>query len=183
MKELLKKLKELDPRLKSMVEDLESSKHTHTIRKATEKLREGVEMGNARGATEPLHGNFADEKKSINGDGTGTQITIECDPNHKCFSDKKGNQLSVPLVTLAHELQHARDHDRGEHPSHPDPDSKWGKIKPDLNDAGLPVAEERAVRTENIARHILRMDQRNEYEGKKVSNPDRNHSPLAVSGC
>ena len=179
VKELLKKLKELDHRLKKMVDDLESSKHIHTIRKATEELRKGADMGNARGATEPLYGNFSHEKKSINGEGIGTQITIECDPNHQCFSDKEGKILSAPLVTLAHELQHARDHDRGEHPSQIDPDSKWGAIKPDLNDAGIPVAEERAVRTENIARQILGMDQRNEYGGKQVTNPGPEHSPLS----
>lgn len=89
----LNRLKNADPALEKMVEDLENSKNTHNIN-----------------PTPDWNSNQTDGNRTDESNGKGTGSTTFYDP---CERKRADGSERDPSVGLAHELQHAYDKDRG----------------------------------------------------------------------
>ncbi len=155
-KKIIAWLKLADPDLKKMIEDLESSGHKHYVKCDTDPKNPLW-----KAITQSIVGNTEEEKNETNGVGTDTYVN-----GAKVINTYSNGQRLTPTDVLAHELQHAWDLDKGLINRAPNPKTgNW-------------CSEERAVRTQNIARKALKLDLLETYGdpgkgGKKVEDFDK----------
>lgn len=138
----LAKLRECCPEIAKYWDELEASKNHHIIENKRKRNRV-----RPRGGMEP----------ATNGEGTGSSMELTGLPGELTLGDGS----STPLTSLAHELQHAYDIDRGSL----EKDSENGS-------GGVSKAEENAVRAENVCRKKLGLPIRTTYGGQKVDDPE-----------
>jgi RHS repeat-associated protein len=178
VKDVVSQMRKSDPRLNKMVADLEHSTHVHTVDKlTTSNAPSDVDPAKVKGLVQPRTGNSKEERNEINGKGVDTQIFISVNP--KDYTGDGSTTAPDPRATAAHELQHARDYDRGEFPKEVDPDSYFGVLRLKIDPKnGLPFSEERAVATQNIWQEENGYKPRTKYAGKDVADYGSQNSPL-----
>jgi hypothetical protein len=133
----LNKLKSLDRVARAMITTLETSKHSHEILLKYNIIGDGINYTSLAGANTP---------------GVGSGSRIEWDPNRE--TDVAHGS---PIVSLAHELSHAYDADRG--------------IRLDDNKKtsnGIELNEVKAVKFENRIRDRLGEPLRFSYDLKPI---------------
>ena len=157
--EYLEQLRTLSDYFEKMISALEKSKNTHTIScNYPANDPDGI-----KGITNSQAGNLKELGNEKNGVGVSTDIRYIT----KNFRYSDGT-LKTPADVLAHELQHAWDLDRGI--INREPNSK----------TGTKCSEERAVRTQNVARKALNLTLLKTYGDPKHNQKVENYDiPLA----
>jgi hypothetical protein len=165
----------LDPRIKKMIEDLEKSPHFIQIRCMSKDESDNLWKNEGALADTTLPG--AEHKKAKEGGGGATLVTVRL-PCFCKFDELKAMDGPKNLLTiLVHELQHAWDDALG-HAAIGD-DGYYTN-----SDSKVKENEQRAVRTENIARKVMLMnfrkypeiEIRKTYGGVPVTNPGAGYS-------
>lgn len=156
LREVLQRMRKMDPRLEKLVKHLEDSKHSHHIDRDVEGMSYCISHA----------GNPKQAKNEINGKGIGTVIRVNPDSNTK---SKYQDIEMTPEEVLAHELTHAYDMDLGQIDR---------SANPDFN--GVQTSEARAVATQNIVRSIQqpKAPLRDNYGGTKFKNHEPQNCPI-----
>jgi RHS repeat-associated protein len=168
-KQVVANVRAADPRLDQIVTELEQSPHHFEINATwTEK---DTKTYNAKGMFTPQ---TADRKDALprdthdryNGKGMGGRIN----------APKENVGEKTPEQTMAHELGHAFDSNRGITPldsTKPPPSKLFPTRSVDWEEN-----ENRAVRTENIYNERKAIPTRKDYGGDPVPNPDGKYAPV-----
>ena len=161
----------LDPRIKKMIEDLENSPHYIQVRCMSKEESDNLWKMEGALADTTLPG--AEHKKAKEGGGGATLVAVRL-PCFCKFDNLKAKDGPKNLLTiLVHELQHAWDDAFG-HAAIEDNDFYTN------SDSKVKENEQRAVRTENIARKAMlrnnpekypEIDIRRTYGGVAVFHP------------
>jgi hypothetical protein len=182
-KEIVDNVRKADPRLDSMVSELENSRHHHHIdARVTQKYFDSNAMA-LRGQTLVNDESTGGESMKAhanrhNGIGTSSKTLAAREP-----ITGKGMvpETKSPEQTMTHELQHIHDMSKGVSPQVP-PGTFIGKGPlPPTKLLNEEESENRAVRTENIYNQAKKIPLRTKYGGRRVPDHGPEHSPLNVS--
>jgi len=154
-----------------MIQILRDSKHVHTISAEITKSN----LTGFYGIVQDHGGNLHQKMAKVNGQGISTTTRLIREPMIDSSGAKK-----IPLIVLAHELQHVFDNDQGVFQGIIKKDNKGLYFSEYKKNPATKVFihEERAVRTGNIVRKLLGMKIRKTYGNLKIENPCPTHSPL-----
>lgn len=102
---------------------------------------------------------YDERSKDARTPGKGTDSVVGWKPDNKNLRTGPENERpNDPGAGLAHELGHAAERAAGD-------------VSDETGKGGAPKAEEQAVRMENEARYHYGIEQRTQYDGKKLDDP------------
>ena len=176
---LLTRAKQLDPRLRKMIDDLENSPHVITIICVESVAKINEISGGGNGRMNPEKGNVQGYKDSMaggGGPGQGSTIELFCGCNGDKYKQDQGYRSS--LTVLVHELQHSWDLAMAQAAIRLRKNGNPEYI--DDPTTNVQESEQRSVRTENIVREQTQHAIRTTYGGDPVTNPQGRFSPIPM---